>query len=196
MKLGYKSLSQSEQEEAGLDLVRPWDSLLQMLSITASRDNWTALFSRRAAHLTVHEEGGARGLKGFGHFYEGGTWWEAGMPEIETNLVKTQQGLSSGGQGPFHLPDLLLPHCYLMWSTGQQEAKAKSKSTEGTWNGPTATDSLPHAGKQLSAQRLGSWAILNAELTKLLDSQDSDTLWDQWAGRVMFCWEVLITWTT
>lgn len=138
MKLGCKSLSQSEQEEAGLDLVRPWDSFLQMLSITASRDNWTTLFSRRAAHLTVHEEGGARGLKGFGHFYEGGTWWEAGMPEIETNLVKTQQGLPSGGQGPFHLPDLLLPHCYLMWSTGQQEAKAKSKSTEGNPNGATA----------------------------------------------------------
>lgn len=123
----YKSLSQSEQEEAGLDLVRPWDSLLQMLSITASRDKWTALFSRRAAHSTVHEEGGARGLKGFGHFYEGGTWWEAGMPEIETNLVKTQQGLSSGGQGPFHLPD----SCFhtAVWCGAQGNRKQRQKGS-------------------------------------------------------------------
>lgn len=178
MKLGYKCLSQSEQE-AGLDLVRPWDSLLQMLSITATWDKWTALFSRRAAHLTVREEGSARGLKAFGHFYEGGTWWDTGMPEMDTNFVKTQQvGLASGGGAKGFFISQTFFHTSI-WCGARDNRKQRQKGSPQKGNRmeqqplipcPLLTNGWMHKG------RFGSWATLNAELTELLDSQDSDTL--------------------
>lgn len=173
------SQSQTEQEEAGLDPVAPSGSLSPDTVIYCS---WRAvnsfLFSTRAGH-TVHQDGGARGLKGFRALL----WMRhlmGSMPEMETNHVKTKQvGLASRGWAEsFHLPHLFPSHGYLIWSKDQQEAEPKRNSTGGKYNGTSTSDSLPHTDKEFGAYRLRRWPMLNAELTKFLDSQDSEAFWD------------------
>lgn len=80
------------------------------------------------------------------------------MPEMETNHVKAEQvGLASGGRVRV-FSSHRSPSFTLLFDVdqGTLEAETKRKSIEGKYNGATATDSLPRAGKQLSAQRLGS----------------------------------------
>lgn len=150
-----------------------------MLSSTATRDKWTAFCFQRGQLIRQYimmvgpEVWRALGTS-MNEALDGKHAWD-GNKSCQSRAGRIGQWGKSKGLSSHRSPSFTL---LFDVDQGTLEAETKRKSIEGKYNGATATDSLPRAGKQLSAQRLGSWLMPNAELTKFLDSQDSDVFWD------------------